>query len=263
MKTPLDFYLVDAFADKPFSGNPAAIYPMDEWLPDDIMQKVAVEHNLSETAFIVPEKEGYRIRWFTPAHEVDLCGHATLAAAFVIWEQLGYEEQEVIFYSKSGELPVTRSKGWYTLNFPLNDIYEEVTPSSQLIVGLKHNVKNVYKGMDTIVLMESEEDILSVKPDFEVLGKLDTRGVVITAPSENYDFVSRFFAPKHGINEDPVTGSAYTLLAPFWKQKLKKNELFTKQLSSRGGEVKLKIKGDRVFISGEAVLYAKGSIVNI
>lgn len=263
MNTTIDFYLVDAFADKPFTGNPAAIYPIDKWLPDDVMQKMAVEHNLSETAFIVPEKEGYRIRWFTPAHEVDLCGHATLAAAYVIWEQLGYEKDEIVFYSKSGELPVTKSKGWYTLDFPLNSFYEEVVPSSQLIVGLKQNVKKVFKGMDTIVLMENEDEILAVQPDFEVLAKIDTRGVVITAPSDKYDFVSRFFAPKHGINEDPVTGSSYTLLAPFWKERLKKNELFTKQVSARGGEVKLKIKAERVLISGEAVLYAKGSIVNI
>ena len=257
MKIPL--YQIDAFASKLFEGNPAAVCPLDEWLPDEIMQSIAEENNLSETAFFVPKGNGFHIRWFTPASEVDLCGHATLAAAYILFNTLGYKKDKIEFDSKSGILTVTKDNEWLVMDFPAQppvscDIPEEIIKA--------FNIEPIecLKSEDFIVVFEREIDIESAHPDFGQLIKLDLRGVIITAKSSRYDFVARFFAPKYGIPEDPVTGSAYTQLAPYWVSKIGPKRFSVKQMSSRGGELTCELVGDRVLISGRAVKYLEGTI---
>ncbi len=257
MKIPL--YQIDAFASKLFEGNPAAVCPLDKWLPDEIMQSIAAENNLSETAFFVPRGNGFHIRWFTPASEVDLCGHATLAAAYILFNTLGYKKDKIEFDSKSGILTVTKDNEWLVMDFPAQppvscDIPEEIIKA--------FNIEPIecLKSEDFIVVFEREIDIESAHPDFGQLIKLDLRGVIITAKSSRYDFVARFFAPKYGIPEDPVTGSAYTQLAPYWVSKIGPKRFSVKQMSSRGGELTCELVGDRVLISGRAVKYLEGTI---
>ncbi len=257
MKIPL--YQIDAFASKLFEGNPAAVCPLDKWLPDEIMQSIAAENNLSETAFFVPRGNGFHIRWFTPANEVDLCGHATLAAAYILFNTLGYKKDKIEFDSKSGILTVTKDNEWLVMDFPAQppvscDIPEEIIKA--------FNIEPIecLKSEDFIVVFEREIDIESAHPDFGQLIKLDLRGVIITAKSSRYDFVARFFAPKYGIPEDPVTGSAYTQLAPYWVSKIGPKRFSVKQMSSRGGELTCELVGDRVLISGRAVKYLEGTI---
>ncbi len=257
MKIPL--YQIDAFASKLFEGNPAAVCPLDKWLPDEIMQSIAAENNLSETAFFVPRGNGFHIRWFTPASEVDLCGHATLAAAYILFNTLGYKKDMIEFDSKSGILTVTKDNEWLVMDFPAQppvscDIPEEIIKA--------FNIEPIecLKSEDFIVVFEREIDIESAHPDFGQLIKLDLRGVIITAKSSRYDFVARFFAPKYGIPEDPVTGSAYTQLAPYWVSKIGPKRFSVKQMSSRGGELTCELVGDRVLISGRAVKYLEGTI---
>ena len=255
----ISLYQIDAFASKLFEGNPAAVCPLDEWLPDKTMQSIAEENNLSETAFFVPKENGLQIRWFTPKGEVDLCGHATLATAFVLFNILGYKRDKIEFDSRSGLLIVTKDNERIVMDFPaqppvLCDIPKEIVKA--------FNIAPIecLRSEDFIVVFEREIDIETAKPDFEQLTKLDLRGVIITAKSSRYDFIARFFAPKYGIPEDPVTGSAYTQLAPYWASKIGSKRFRVKQVSSRGGELTCEIVDDRVLISGKAAKYLEGKI---
>lgn len=252
-------YQVDAFASKLFEGNPAAVCPLDEWLPDETMQSIAAENNLSETAFFVPKNAGFHIRWFTPKSEVDLCGHATLASAYVLFNILGYEKEKIEFYSRSGILAVTRDKDWLVMDFPLQPPVACEVPK-EIVAAFDKMPVECLKAEDLIVVFDSEKYIESANPDIGQLLKLDSRGVAITAKSSRYDFVSRFFAPKYGIPEDPVTGSAYTQLAPYWAPRIGSNRLRAKQISSRGGELICELVDDRVLIYGKAVKYLEGKI---
>ncbi len=257
MTIPL--YQIDAFASRVFEGNPAAICPLEQWPDDETMQKIAMENNLSETAFFVKEKTGYRIRWFTPVSEVDLCGHATLAAAHVLFEHLGYGCEKVTFNSHSGPLHVTRNCRLLTLDFPAEPPLSCAAPQA-IVDAFGHMPIEMLKGSDYIAVFEEGTDLTALTPDLSQLRTLDLRGVCITARHDRYDFVSRFFAPNFGIDEDPVTGSAHTQLAPYWAKRLGKNTLFTKQLSPRGGELECELRGDRVLISGRAVTFLQGTI---
>ena len=255
----LTIYQIDSFANKVFEGNPAAICPLKKWLPDELLQSIALENNLSETAFFVKTGSGYHLRWFTPVCEVDLCGHATLATAFVVFTFLGYKENEILFFSRSGELIVTRSDEWLEMNFPAQPPKQCAIPE-QIIKAFEISPVECHKSEDYIVIFENEDSIFNAKPNMSLLSELSLRGVAITARGNDYDFVTRFFAPKYGINEDPVTGSAFTQLIPYWSKKLGKKQLTSKQVSKRGGEVGCVYSGDRVKISGKAVKYMIGSI---
>ncbi len=255
----LDIYQVDAFTSQPFKGNPAAIVPLDSWLPDDVMEAIALENNLSETAFFVRGEDGYDLRWFTPTFEIDLCGHATLATAFVLFNELGAKEDVLRFHSKSGLLTVARQNGRLVLDFPSRPPLAAEAPEG-LFEAIGREPKEVLRSRDYFLVYESEADILAIEPNFDALGRIQTHAVIVTAPGETSDFVSRFFAPEAGINEDPVTGSAHCNLIPYWAEKLGKNEMFARQLSSRGGEIYCELVGDRVKIAGDAVLYLKGEI---
>ena len=257
MEIPL--YQIDAFASELFEGNPAAVCPLDEWLPDELMQSIAGENNLSETAFFVPKSNGFHIRWFTPVSEVDLCGHATLASAYVLFNILGHKKDTIEFDSKSGILAVTKDNEWLVMDFPAQPPFPCDIPD-EIIKAFNPAPIECLKSEDYIVVFESETDVESAKPDFEQLKKLDLRGVSITAKSNRYDFVARFFAPQYGIPEDPVTGSAYTQLAPYWASRLGSKRFSVKQLSSRGGELTCELIDDRVYISGKAVKYMEGKI---
>ena len=255
----LNIYHIDAFAEKQFEGNPAAVVPLDKWLPDSVMQAIAEENNLSETAFFVPSEDGYHIRWFTPVKEVKLCGHATLASAYVLFNILGCKEDVLSFESLSGVLLVSKTDNLLTLDFPVKPPEACSTPAS-LTTGLGKVPLECLKHDDYIAVFENEEDVLSITPSHEALKQLDLRGVIATAPSSEFDFIVRFFAPKYGIPEDPVTGSAYTQLIPYWAGKLGKSKLQVKQVSSRGGKLLCELNGDRVLISGSAVTYMAGCV---
>lgn len=257
MKLPI--YQVDAFAKKAFEGNPAAICPLNEWLPDETLRSIAAENNLSETAFFIATDNGFHIRWFTPTVEVDLCGHATLAAAFVIFNELNYSQDKIIFESKSGPLIIERNDNLLIMDFPAQPP-EACDLPAEIEKALTLKPKSVLKADDYIIVVEDENDVLNEKPDLSLLKNIDLRGVIITAISSDYDFVSRFFAPKYGIDEDPVTGSAHTQLVPYWSKQLNKKNLHAKQVSSRGGELYCENLGDRVSISGYAVKYLQGEI---
>jgi len=253
-------FQVDAFTDRLFSGNPAAVIPLDEWLPDDTMQRIAAENNLSETAYLVPQGEDFEIRWFTPAVEVKLCGHATLASAHVIFHHLDFPGETIRMHSKSGLLTVTETDGFLKLNFPAVKS-EPVAMPRGLEEALGAAPTMVYKSDDLLAVFNSEADIRSLQPDFALLKKLDARGIIVTAPGEEHDFVSRFFAPAVGVNEDPVTGSAHTKLMPYWSNRLNKRELHAVQLSHRGGELFCKmLDDDHVEIAGKAITYLEGTI---
>ncbi len=257
----IPFYQVDAFTDQLFSGNPAAISPLDYWLSDEQLQNIAAENNLSETAFIRKRDHLYEIRWFTPNSEVELCGHATLAAAHVLFKHLQTKGDHLIFESAySGLLEVTRDNEMLTLNFPIDHI-EPALPPDHLFEGLGKRAQEVWKGKtDYLLFYPSQEDIEEIMPDFGILKKIDARGIMITAPGYDCDFVSRFFAPRVAVNEDPVTGSAHTTLVPFWAHRMNKLNFDARQLSARGGNLKCKLMGDRVLISGQAITYLTGSI---
>ncbi len=255
----LSIYHIDAFASELFKGNPAAVCPLEKWLPDGTMQSIANENNLSETAFFVPKGNGFHIRWFTPTSEVDLCGHATLASAYVLFNILNYNKEKIEFESKSGILSVMKDGDKLTLNFPARSHVPCEIPE-EIFKAFNAEPIECLKSEDYIVLFKSESDISSADPDFEQLNKLGLRGVIITAKSDNYDFVARCFFPGIGIQEDPVTGSAYTQLAPYWASKLGKTRFSVKQMSSRGGELTCELVDDRVLISGKAVKYLEGKI---
>ncbi len=255
----LNLYQIDAFTDIPFEGNPAAVIPLETWLHDNTMQSIAAENNLSETAFFVPENKRFHIRWFTPKTEVDLCGHATLAAAYVQFNILGYNKDKIEFESKSGILTVSRKDDWLVMDLPAQSPAPCNMPY-EIIKAFDKMPVECLQSEEYIVVFKTEEDILSIKPDIDYLKKLDLRGVIITARSIHYDFVSRFFAPKYGIDEDPVTGSTHTQLIPYWARILGKTKMRAKQLSSRGGELVCELCNDRVLISGKAVKYLEGKI---
>ncbi|WP_345994006.1 PhzF family phenazine biosynthesis protein [Sulfurimonas sp. HSL-1716] len=255
----LKFYQIDAFAKEVFKGNPAAVCPLDEWLSDTLMQKIALENNLSDTAFFVKEGEKFHIRWFTPTSEVDMCGHATLASAFVLFEILKYEHETIVFSSKSGDLRIKREGQLFVMDFPAQKILTCNLPDA-VREAFEAKPKECYKAMDYLLIFENEKEVLNAKPNFEKLKNIDARGVIITSKSEEYDFICRFFAPKYGIDEDPVTGSAFTQLVPYWSNVLAKNGLKAKQTSQRGGEVFCRIEGQRVEIAGYGVKYLEGVI---
>lgn len=254
-------YQVDAFADKIFMGNPAAVCPLEAWLSDELMQQIAMENNLAETAFYVKQNDRYEIRWFTPAVEVDLCGHATLAAAYVLFHHEGYAEKVIHFYSpRSGALTVTKNNELLTMNFPV-DVFEQIELSDKLKSAFNIQPHSAYKGKtDYMLVFDTEEQISNAIPALDIIASLDARGVIITAKGDSVDFVSRFFAPQAGIDEDPVTGSAHTTLIPYWSSSLGKSELTAIQLSKRKGYLQGSLLQDRVEISGAAKLYLKGEI---
>jgi PhzF family phenazine biosynthesis protein len=254
-------YQIDAFTNKLFGGNPAAVVPLESWLDDQLMQKIAAENNLAETVFFVPKNEGYHIRWFTPELEIDLCGHATLASAFVLYEYLGYSKPQLIFYSKSGELVITPDGDKLQLNFPSRMPVRVTEYPEQLLPGLGiTDPLGVYKSRDYVVEVATAKEVLSVNIDIALLNQIDVIGIIVTAPGKDCDFVSRFFAPNCGIPEDPVTGSAHSSLIPFWAEKLDRNKLHAKQISKRGGELWCENRAERVTMSGNCVFYMKGEI---
>lgn len=257
----LTLYQVDAFAEQVFAGNPAAVCPLKEWLADEILLKIAAENNLSETAFYLPKGNGFEIRWFTPTVEVDLCGHATLATAFVLHQFQKYSGSTINFYSpRSGHLPVAVKNGTYVLNFPIDHV-AEIPLTEELLSATDKTPKAAYKGKtDYMLVFEEEDDIDTLQPNLLAIAQLNARGVIVTARGTNYDFVSRFFAPVVGIDEDPVCGSAHTTLIPFWANQLHKDELIAYQRSARGGKLDGRLLGNRVELGGKAVLYMKGEI---
>ncbi len=255
----IDLFQVDAFTDKIFGGNPAAVCPLESWLPDATMQSIAEENNLSETAFFVRRGEIYEIRWFTPKVEIALAGHPTLASAHVIYHHLGHFAARINFSSKSGPLAAERRGDLIRLDFPAFMPKPAPAPA-ELVAGLKKAPKEVYLGRDYLCVYETEDDILALDPDFGLLAKVDCLGIIVSAPGKNSDFVSRFFAPRVGINEDPVTGSAHTILIPFWADRLKKKELHAFQVSRRRGELFCEHLGERVVIGGKSVTYLKGEV---
>ena len=254
-------YQVDAFAETVFTGNPAAVCPLDTWLSDEIMQKIAMENNLAETAFFVKKDEIYELRWFTPKVEVDLCGHATLAAAYVLFNHENFNEKVVRFYSpRSGELTVTKNGDLLTLNFPA-DVYQQIGLSDEIRDAFNKMPLSAYKGKtDYLLVFDKEDDIKTLVPGFDAIARLGGRGLIATAKGDTVDFVSRFFAPQSGVYEDPVTGSAHTTLVPYWHSRLCKSEMTAIQLSERKGYLQCKYLNDRVEISGQGKLYLVGEI---
>jgi len=259
MKIP--FYQVDAFSNKIFSGNPAAVCILESWLDTNVLQSIAAENNLSETAFLVPKSRGrYELRWFTPTIEVDLCGHATLASAFVIFSFVDTTLTSVDFETASGLLSVARSGELLSMDFPSRRP-EPAEKSPIIAQALGAEPLAVLKSRDLLVIFENESTVRNIKPDFDKLKQIrDAFAVIVTAQGEKSDFVSRFFAPNAGIPEDPVTGSAHCTLIPYWSERLGKNKLHAFQLSERGGELFCENARDRVRISGNAVIYAKGEL---
>lgn len=255
----LTIYQIDAFTREVFKGNPAAVCPLTQWLPDETMQRIALENNLSETAFFVPKDDVYELRWFTPTFEIDLCGHATLASAFVLFGILGATEKVLKFQTKSGLLTVERDGDLLVLDFPARPAVECEIPEG-LIAAIGKEPKEVLRSRDYLMVYETEDDVRGLTPNFADILKIDTHAVIVTAKGGNSDFVSRFFAPEVGVFEDPVTGSAHCTLIPYWAEVLGKNELFARQVSARGGELFCELKGDRVKIGGYAALYLKGEI---
>lgn len=257
----IPIYQIDAFTSERFKGNPAAVCPLAQWLPDATLQAIAAENNLSETAFFVPGgEEDYELRWFTPAIEVDLCGHATLAAAHCLFTQLGHKGKGVTFGSRSGLLTVTQEGEEYMLDFPADNIETVVAPRV-LKEALRVEPVEVLMGRDDfLVVLESEADVAKLSPDFRLLKEVRCRGVITTAPGSTTDFVSRCFYPNAGVDEDPVTGSAHTTMTPYWAERLSKQELSARQLSERGGSLRCTMLGERVALSGKAVTYLKGEI---
>ncbi|MDQ8735636.1 PhzF family phenazine biosynthesis protein [Paenibacillus sp. LHD-38] len=253
----MKYYVVDAFAENVFEGNPAGVCVMDAWLSEELMQKIAIENNLSETAFAVKEEdELYRLRWFTPGGEIDLCGHATLATAYVITNFYDTDSKRIRFKTLSGELTVIRNGELYEMDFP-SRMPETQPLTDQMVEALGIRPSEAYLGRDLMFLLESESDVINLEPDFSKLAGLpEGLGVLVTARSDEYDFVSRCFFPKLNVNEDPVCGSAHCNFIPFWAARLNKQEMTARQVSKRGGTLYCKLAGDRVTISGRAALYS-------
>ncbi len=257
MRIPI--YQVDAFSSRLFAGNPAAVCPLDRWLGDGLLQSIAAENNLAETAFFVEEAGGYRLRWFTPAVEVDLCGHATLATAFVILTRLAPGKDRVTFTTRSGELTVAREGDKYRMDFPARPP-EPCEPHPDLLPALGGTPEAVYAARDYLVVYRGEDEVAALRPDMERLSRVDRFAVIATAPGNHDDFVSRFFAPSKGVPEDPVTGSAHCTLIPYWAKRLAKPALKARQISKRGGELWCEDRGERVSMAGGAALFLEGTI---
>ena len=256
----LKIYQLDAFTDQVFSGNPAAVVPLSEWLADDIMQKIAEENNLAETAFYVPQGDKFHIRWFTPTMEVDLCGHATLATSYSIFQYTDYPKSVIEFTSRSGILKVEKQGDLLILDFPI-DILQTVETPLALIEALGATPKETFKGLtDYMLIFDNEAQIKAFKPDFKKMAEVECRGIIVTAKGSNCDFVSRFFGPQSGGDEDPVTGSAHTSLVPYWAKVLEKNEFKARQISARGGDLACTLIGNRVKIAGKVAPYLIGEI---
>ncbi|MCU0447094.1 MAG: PhzF family phenazine biosynthesis protein [Microscillaceae bacterium] len=256
----LKIYQIDAFSERVFGGNPAAVCPLAEWLPEELMQKIAMENNLAETAFYVKTAQGFHIRWFTPTVEVDLCGHATLATAHVLFNHEGFAGSEVVFDSRSGYLKVSRHNDLLTLDFPV-DTLTALDLTEDLKNAFDISPQKAYKGKtDYMLVFEHEDQIRLLRPHLAHIAQLPVRGVIATASGKSVDFVSRFFGPQSGIDEDPVTGSAHTTLTPYWAAVLQKTELSARQLSAREGELHCTLAHDRVKISGKAQTYLVGEI---
>ena len=255
----LDIFQIDAFTDKVFGGNPAAVIPLSHWLDDETLQHIATENNLSETAFFVKKQDVFELRWFTPVAEVNLCGHATLAAAFVLFEELKHPEDSIRFSTKSGLLEIHKKEKSIELNFPVDSLEKGDVANYQSLFNKKP--KEAWKGKEDVLLVfQDEDEVQQLIPNLAKIATTACRGVIASAKGNQVDFVSRFFTPQLGINEDPVTGSAHTSLVPFWAKKLKKSQFEAKQISKRGGDLVCEIKENRVFISGQAVCFMKGEI---
>ncbi|MDZ3993137.1 PhzF family phenazine biosynthesis protein [Pseudomonas sp. Teo4] len=258
----LEIFQVDAFSAEPFGGNPAAVIPLESWLPDDVLQRIAEENNLSETAYFVRNGEAYDLRWFTPTVEVDLCGHATLASAYVLFEQLGETAQVLRFNTRSGELRVSRgADGLLAMDFPAKQPVAVDIPEGLLEALGLGDARQLYRSDDFVLMIDDASLLDSLKPDFVALSAFDVRGIAVTAPGRGYDFVTRWFGPRVGVNEDPVTGSAHTSLAPLWAERLGKASLSCEQGGARKGQLFCEVPGNgRVIISGRAALYLRGSV---
>lgn len=258
MRIPM--YQVDAFTEEIFKGNPAAICLLEKWIDDKLMQSIAMENNLSETAFCIVKEEICELRWFTPEEEIDLCGHATLATAHVIFEYLNYHSNKIKFHTKSGILVVEKDEDNLIMEFPARQGVK-IQMTQELIDGLGKEPKEVYESRDLMVVYENKKDIVDLKPNMEKLKLIDTFGIIVTAKGERVDFVSRYFAPLCEVSEDPVTGSAHCTLIPYWSKILGKKKMIAQQLSRRGGILKCEHLGDKVKISGKATLFFKGEII--
>ncbi|MEL6674141.1 MAG: PhzF family phenazine biosynthesis protein [Bacteroidota bacterium] len=257
--TTIDLYQVDAFTDHVFGGNPAAVCPLESWLPDDVLQKIAIENNLAETAFFVPVENGYHLRWFTPGFEIDLCGHATLGTAHVLWQHLAAQEEELRFETRSGTLLVKKAGDQYLMDFPSRPPEAcELPEALERAMGITPSY--VAKSRDYFLVYESESVIASLEPNFHAMLEVDTVGVIATAKGDQVDFVSRFFAPAAGIPEDPVTGSAHCNLIPYWAEQLGKTQMDAWQISPRKGILSCELKGDRVLMGGKAVTFLVGKV---
>jgi PhzF family phenazine biosynthesis protein len=259
----LIIYQVDAFTQKLFCGNPAAVIPLEEWIDEKLMQMIAMENNLSETAFFVPSKQkdiDYDLRWFTPNIEIDLCGHATLASAFVIFSIIDKTKTQIVFNCKSGRLTVEKRADVLVMDFPSWKPEPFDKHVKELTTALGKEVISVHKHRDLVVELHSEEDVRTCTPDFTRLKAIGEKIIITAAGTQDVDFVSRFFAPNIGIDEDPVTGSAHSQLIPFWSERLNKKKMFARQLSKRGGEIWCGLWGDRVTMAGQCVFYMKGTI---
>ena len=256
----ISLYQADAFTNALFGGNPAAVCPLDRWLSDELLQAIAAENNLSETAFIVPKGKDYHIRWFTPTTEVDLCGHATLASAHILYTHLGETAATLHFESRSGQLSVSLDGELYIMDFPV-DMLEPTLAPTVLKKALAIEPEDVFVGRDDyLIVVDSQKTVEALEPDFRMLKQVKSRGVIVTAPGEKVDFVSRCFFPNAGIDEDPVTGSAHTSMTPYWAERLSKQSLSASQLSKRGGHLHCTMLGDRVAIAGQAVTFMEGKI---
>lgn len=257
MRIPI--FQVDAFSEHQFKGNPAAVMPLDTWLSDEQLQRIAAENNLSETAFYIVDTDHIHLRWFTPTTEVDLCGHATLATAWVLVNEYHYPEQTMRFKTRSGLLTVKHDNGLFELDFPAHHA-KECSVKAPLLTAFGETPLEILSADDYLLLFKDEQTIRELKPDFALLSQLPLRGVIATARGDKVDFVSRWFGPNVGVEEDPVTGSAHTVLAPYWANKLDKTQLSATQVSERTGDLMCEVKGDRVLISGKASLYLKGEV---
>lgn len=252
-------FQVDAFAERVFEGNPAAVVPLDSWIDDSLLQAIAEENNLSETAFFVPTGESYALRWFTPEAEVDLCGHATLASAHVLYEHLSYSRPEILFHTRSGRLTVSKNDQGLCMDFPSTPPTAAMAPEA-LSAGLGKPPIQVLAAFDYLAVYDTEEEVRMLSPDFMRLQELDLRGVIATAPGTEADFVSRCFFPKYRINEDPVTGSSHCILTPYWSERLGRSRLNARQVSKRGGSIYCELKRERVLLSGTAKDYMVAEI---
>jgi predicted PhzF superfamily epimerase YddE/YHI9 len=255
----IPFFRVNAFTADTFGGNSAGVCLLEKWLPDAVLQNIAAENGLSETAFVIPHKDYFRLRWMTPTIEVDLCGHATLATAFVLFTELGHKKEPLFFETLSGRLSAAPRRDTIELNFPSRPP-RRCPPPQKLVQGLGLKPAEVLKARDYVAVFHSESEVQELAPDVAKLAELDCLGIIVTAPGKKADFVSRFFAPRAGIAEDPVTGSAHCSLIPFWSERLGKSELLARQLSRRGGELYCRQLGHRVGIGGRAVLYCRGEL---